>query len=317
MRPWLLAPAVALCCFAPPAAAQSGGAAAPSGDGGAEHGAPATPPKQKAPARRTSALRATLFSATPTTVQPGGAPIVFTYRIDGAARRVRVRIDVMRVGERAPVARLRLGWKPTRQRRSHEWSLATGVLGEGDYQARLHAIDDAGATLRRSARASGRSAVHVGAALVRVGPGVFPVAGAWTYGGEGAAFGADRGGRAHQGQDLMAAEGTPVLAPCAGFIFWKAYQDAGAGHYLVLRCDDLRDMVFMHLRAEHLPVGKGDAVVAGQQIGEIGNTGRSSAPHLHFEIWPDGWYAKDSQPIDPRPDLDAWAGQADASPPAG
>jgi murein DD-endopeptidase MepM/ murein hydrolase activator NlpD len=139
---------------------------------------------------------------------------------------------------------------------------------------------------------------------------VFPVRGTWSFGGPDARFGAVRSGHTHQGQDVMAAEGTPVVAPLAGTISWRAYQAAGAGYYVVLHAIDGRDYVFMHFQEASVAVGKGDAVAAGQRLGNVGATGDAQGPHLHFEIWPGGWYANGSKPIDPLPDLMAWAGGA-------
>jgi murein DD-endopeptidase MepM/ murein hydrolase activator NlpD len=136
---------------------------------------------------------------------------------------------------------------------------------------------------------------------------VFPVQGPYTLGGEDARVGARRTGHVHQGQDILAAAGTPVVAPRAGFVSWRAYQKGGAGHYVVLRGDDARDYVFMHLRNGSVLVQKGQAVTAGQALAAVGSTGASTGPHLHFEIWPHGWYAEGSKPIDPLPDLLAWA----------
>ena len=77
----------------------------------------------------------------------------------------------------------------------------------------------------------------------------------------------------------------------------------------MLRAADGRDFVFMHLETGSITVGEGDSVAAGAQFAQVGSTGGSTGPHLHFEIWPDGWYSsKDSQPIDPLPQLLAWAG---------
>jgi murein DD-endopeptidase MepM/ murein hydrolase activator NlpD len=141
--------------------------------------------------------------------------------------------------------------------------------------------------------------------------GIFPVQGAYSFGGEGARFGAGRTGHVHQGQDIVAAEGTPVVTPVAGIVHWRAYQAGGAGYYVVIRGDDGRDYAFMHFQAGSTLVEKGQRVAAGQRLASVGNTGDSQGAHLHFEIWPDGWYASpDSHPIDPLPDLLAWAGAA-------
>ena len=139
------------------------------------------------------------------------------------------------------------------------------------------------------------------------GDHAFPIAGAYSLGGEAAGFGAPRAGRAHQGQDMPAARGTPVVAPYSGTIAWVRYQRNGAGHYVVLRADDERDYVFMHMRRGSIGVAAGQVVAAGDQIGEVGNSGRSFGAHLHFEVWVGGWFEKGGDPVDPLPLLEAWA----------
>jgi murein DD-endopeptidase MepM/ murein hydrolase activator NlpD len=143
--------------------------------------------------------------------------------------------------------------------------------------------------------------------VLPAGDHVFPVAGAYTLGGEDSKFGAPRSGHTHMGHDISAARGTPVVAPYAGVIDWVRYQRAGAGHYVVLDADDEHDYVFMHLRRGSIPVVAGQRVAAGEQIGEVGNSGRSFGAHLHFEVWIGGWYEKGGAAVDPLPLLEAWA----------
>jgi murein DD-endopeptidase MepM/ murein hydrolase activator NlpD len=135
----------------------------------------------------------------------------------------------------------------------------------------------------------------------------FPVSGSYSLGGADARFGAGRGSHRHQGQDVIAAEGTPVVAPWAGLVEFVRFQRSGAGWYIVLDGDDEdRDYVFMHLRTGSILVTAGQHVSAGQPLAQVGNTGRSSGPHLHFEIWVGGWF-DGGKPIDPLPLLKQWA----------
>ena len=240
------------------------------------------------------------FSVSPTSIAPG-ATLTIAYRIGGRPRRVRVRIDLVPEAGGRPAATLHLGRERTGRDRSATWR---PELAPGRYTARLRAT-----TLkRRGARTSQNLALEIVAPPVTAASGVFPVQGTYSLGGAGARFGAGRPGHRHQGQDIIAAAGTPVVSPRAGFVAWRAFQKAGAGHYVVVRGDDGRDYVFMHFQDGSVLVQKGQAVGAGQQLGAVGSTGASSGPHLHFEIWPDGWFEKGSQPIDPLPDLLAWAG---------
>jgi murein DD-endopeptidase MepM/ murein hydrolase activator NlpD len=250
-----------------------------------------------------------------------GLPVLLNYQVDATAPRIRVRLDVFRAGQHRPAYRLDLGRHRTGRLVTYSWRSAPRP---GTYTLVLHAVGSDGLRLARPATAGGRARLVVSppetpAPSVPVSsaplaepapaslPGTFPVGGAHDFGGADARFGAQRSGHIHQGQDVLAAEGTPVLAPRAGVITWRAYQASGAGYYLVLHDDAApRDYVFMHLRKDSLTVNRGDPVTAGQQIGQVGHTGAASASHLHFEIWVGGWYAQGGAPVDPLPQLQAW-----------
>jgi murein DD-endopeptidase MepM/ murein hydrolase activator NlpD len=285
-------------------AAGTGGAAAPSSAGGTTYGQPVQ--KVRRSSARSSRPVATEFSVAPTTLA-AGAPATFAFRVDGPTRAVRVRIVLTRAGA-API-RLRLGYRATGVRHTYVWTPA-GLAG-GDYTVTLKAFDDTGRRLKRTATASGRS--HLDVQVAPPPPatslGRFPVAGAYTFGGEESRFGAGRDGHVHEGQDISAASGTPVVAPLASTVYWVAFQRKGAGHYVVLRAADGTDYVFMHLLTGSITVAEGASLTEGQPFAAVGSTGASSGPHLHFEIWPQGWYSsKASRPIDPLPQLMAWAG---------
>ena len=240
------------------------------------------------------------FSVSPTSIAPG-AQLTLRYRIGGRPRRVRVRVDLVPAAGGQPAATLPLGRQRTGRLRTATWR---PKLDPGSYSARLRATT----VKRRGARTSQQLALEIVAPPVTASSGAFPVQGPYSLGGDAARFGAQRTGHIHQGQDILAASGTPVVTPRAGFVAWRAFQKDGAGHYLVVRGDDQRDYVFMHLLDGSLLVQKGQGVAAGEQLGAVGSTGRSDGPHLHFEIWPDGWYSsKASKPIDPLPDLLVWA----------
>jgi murein DD-endopeptidase MepM/ murein hydrolase activator NlpD len=222
----------------------------------------------------------------------------------------RVRVDVIAPGKAA--VRVRLGTVGKSGRARGSWRAAVAA---GRYTARL-VVAGAGVTryyrapLTVAAPKPQATPTPVPAQPAPVTPTskTFPVQGPYTFGGPDAGFGVGRPGHTHQGQDITAAEGTPVVSPIAGTVHWTAYQEAGAGYYVVIAGVDGRHYVFMHLQEGSIAVTKGAPVTAGQRVGLVGSTGSSTGPHLHFEIWVNGWWAtKASTPIDPLPELQAWA----------
>ena len=132
---------------------------------------------------------------------------------------------------------------------------------------------------------------------------VFPVAGPHTF---GQGVGAARKGHTHQGQDIMAACGTPLVAVSRAKVKFVSFQGL-AGNYVVIRNKKLhQDYMYAHLAAR-ASVTKGQIVQPGQQIGIVGQTGDATACHLHFELWLGKWY-RGGHPVDPMPYLRTYQG---------
>lgn len=131
---------------------------------------------------------------------------------------------------------------------------------------------------------------------------MFPVRGPhWDRGPVGH-FGAPRsGGRIHQGFDIMARCGTPVVAAHGGVVVRNFYDPVLYGHLLIIRVrPEHRDYWYAHLA--HRPRVPG-LVRTGQRIGRVGASGnaRTVGCQLHFEIRVKG------RPIDPAPKLRRWS----------
>jgi peptidoglycan LD-endopeptidase LytH len=101
------------------------------------------------------------------------------------------------------------------------------------------------------------------------------------------------GGRTHEGTDMMAAYGTPVVAVVSGSITYAGY-GGSAGNWLILSGDDGNGYWYMHNQQNLV---SGGHVSVGQQIATVGDTGNAAGtPHLHFEYHPGG-----GGPVNPYP----------------
>jgi biotin carboxyl carrier protein len=332
----LAATAIALALTVPTASASSGGATVPTGgasisrdaaahSGGAGYGTNLPPAARPIAASLSLAARK---------VRAGSEVPAVSFRVvQPGMQRVQARVVVQRAAGHAPVLRRSVGWVSTDRRVTVRWRERDIAPRSGRYVVRLHVKDSRGRTLQRTSARPGRTLLRVtpapvpapakglpapapvapGAVLPAPAPspggrGTFPVVGAFTFGGPDSRFGVGRPGHTHEGQDIAAGAGQPVVAPYAGTVSKTSYQASGAGEYVVLDAVDGRDYFFAHCTRGSTSVRTGQPVGAGTPLCRVGSTGTSSGPHLHFEIWTTGWRVPGGAPIDPLPELRAWAG---------
>ena len=132
---------------------------------------------------------------------------------------------------------------------------------------------------------------------------VVPVQGAVGFGEADARFGAWRGGRKHEGQDVFAPEGTPLLAALDGVVL-ETGDDGGRGNYVAIFSPQLRaTYVYLHMRRPSR-AEPGERVRAGDRVGAIGCTGSCFGDHLHFELR--RGRGTQGTPVDPLPLLRRW-----------
>ncbi|MGI8595277.1 MAG: peptidoglycan-binding protein [Solirubrobacteraceae bacterium] len=103
------------------------------------------------------------------------------------------------------------------------------------------------------------------------------------------------GGRRHTGIDFPAAMGTPVGAAGRGVVAFAGWNSGGYGNLVVVRHRLGFESWYAHL--SRIVARPGQSVVGGTRIGNVGSTGRSTGPHLHFEV------RRFGTPINPIPRL--------------
>lgn len=99
----------------------------------------------------------------------------------------------------------------------------------------------------------------------------------------------------HEGIDIAGPSGTPIVAAASGTVVKAGWDNWGLGNAVEIKHLDGSLTVYGHNR--RLLVSQGQQVNQGQIIAEMGSTGNSSAPHLHFEIYPQGRIAADPQSL--------------------
>lgn len=173
---------------------------------------------------------------------------------------------------------------------------APSVRGQGgparpvDSAAALAALEAKTAKLERQMR--------IYEAFLRthgVRPSIWPVYGKLEsgVGGRRNPFGG-RGYEYHEGQDIDAAYGTPVQVSANGRVIIAGWQ---RGYGNVVYVDHGNGLSTRYGHLSEIDVAIGQTVTQGQTIGLVGSTGRSTGPHLHYEV------RINNQPVDPKPYL--------------
>jgi murein DD-endopeptidase MepM/ murein hydrolase activator NlpD len=95
----------------------------------------------------------------------------------------------------------------------------------------------------------------------------------------------------HEGIDFTAPTGTPIYATGDGVVEDVSYQARGYGNHIIINQGFGYKTLYGHCSS--VVVKKGQKVKRGQLIAKVGNTGKSTGPHCHYEVW------KNNEKVDP------------------
>ena len=116
-------------------------------------------------------------------------------------------------------------------------------------------------------------------------PSIYPVKG-WVSSGYGYRVSPFTGERTrHRGMDIASAIGTPILAPADGVVIFSG-RKANFGNFIMIAHG--YGIVTRYGHNAHNLVQPGKKVKRGDQIGTVGTSGRTTGPHLHYEVWVNG-----------------------------
>ena len=113
-------------------------------------------------------------------------------------------------------------------------------------------------------------------------PSIWPTTGRLTdfFGGRRNPFGAG-GGEFHPGQDIANAIGTPIIATANGKVIWANWQ---SGYGRLVEIDHGNGITTRYGHMSKIEVAEGQEIIRGQVIGLLGSSGRSTGPHVHYEV---------------------------------
>ena len=168
---------------------------------------------------------------------------------------------------------------------------------EAAERARQEAAAAAARKKSSANKGSSAKAPSVSAPSVSSGTWTRPAAGRFssTFGGRDIGAGSEF----HYGSDIANSIGTPVVAAADGIISYAAPMGTYGNVIMITHSIDgqIFTTVYAHLNGYN--VGSGQSVSKGQVIGQMGNTGRSTGPHLHFEVHVGPWNGARSNAVNP------------------
>ena len=101
--------------------------------------------------------------------------------------------------------------------------------------------------------------------------------------------------------DIANVTGTPIVAAASGYVTYAGYMNGYGNVVIMTHSINGRSYATVYGHMSAIGASVGQSVAQGQQVGAVGSTGRSTGPHLHFEIHIGSWNGARSNAVNPAP----------------